>query len=53
MNVTYVSRNQKCEMMIDMLRKRLDCYDRTEIIKSTDSNNPFVVGKHVERKTRH
>jgi len=39
--------------MIDMLRKRLDCYDRTEIIKSTDSNNPFVVGKHVERKTRH
>jgi len=30
MNVTYVSRNKKCEAMIDMHCKSMDCYDSTE-----------------------
>lgn len=53
MNVTYVSMNQKCEVMIDMLYKSMDCYDSTEQKLEYNSSNPFVEVKHIEGNTKH
>ena len=45
--------NQKCEVMIDMLYKSMDCYDSTEQKLEYNSSNPFVEVKHIEGNTKH